>query len=216
MEAQLLTALHPDGPQGLVTLHATSTQEKPYADAVKQFVRQKRVPCVIGFTFLKGPLQGRPLLGRNLRDVTADFAAVEFQSDRLYDTLLVPQGNRHRIRLQDKGRRFAARYAKIVQSRSRKDLDRFMARLETVSGASSVGFGMLDFKAQRDLVGSARTRGFVHALTGSEDGDGSVAGLAGGPYSPNPRSHEGKCVRAAPRFPFILGALHQLAHWCRP
>ncbi|WP_448381784.1 hypothetical protein [Desulfosoma sp.] len=197
MEALLLAALHPDGPQMLVTLDATSAQEKAYADAVKQCVRQKRVPCVIGFgaelvgtafsfeelmtfcdavvttsllegfgfTFLEGPLQGRPLLGRNLPDVTMDFAAVGFRSDGLYDTLPVPLENRHRVRLLDKGRRFAVRYAEILQTLSRKDLDRFMARLETVYGASSVDFGMLDFEAQRDLVGEARSGGLKDVCT---------------------------------------------------
>ncbi|MEJ5364621.1 MAG: hypothetical protein WHS86_05960 [Desulfosoma sp.] len=187
MEALLLSALTPEAPQLLVTLDATSAQEKPYAEALKQFVRHKRLPCVIGFgtelvgtafsfeelmmfcdavvttsllegfgfAFLEGPLQGRPLLGRNLPDVTADFAAVGFPSHRLYDTLPVPLQDRHRIRLLDKGRRFAARYAKIVRTLSREDLDRFTSRLEAVYGGASVDFGMLDFEAQRDLVGEA-------------------------------------------------------------
>lgn len=199
MEALFLATLHPDGPQVLVTLDATSAQEKPYAEAVKQFVRHKRLPCVIGFgadlvgsafsfeellmfcdavvttsllegfgfTFLEGPLQGRPLLGRNLPDVTADFAAVGFPGHRLYDTLPVPLEEPHRARLLKKGRRFAARYAHMVRTLSREDLDRFAARLEAVYGASSVDFGMLDFDAQQDLVHQAEGGGIHRDCIGS-------------------------------------------------
>lgn len=198
MEALLLAALHPDGPQVLVTLDAASGQEKPYAEAVKQFVRQKRLPCVIGFgaelvdaafsfeelltfsdvvlttsllegfgfAFLEGPLHGRPLMGRNLPDVTADFAAVGFRSDGLYDTLPVPLEERHRARLLDKGRRFAALYAGIVETLPPEAVDRFAARLQAVFADPSVDFGMLDFAAQRDLVEKAVGGGIGKSVAG--------------------------------------------------
>lgn len=190
LEALFLSAGHPETPQILITLDATSAQEKPYAQEVKNFVRRRRLPCVIGFgtelvgqsfsfeelmawsdavmttsllegfgfAFLEGPLQGRPLYGRNLPDVTADFAAVGFEARSLYDTLPVPVSEKHRARLLAQGRRFAESYSRMLRTLSREAVERFLTRLEDVYGAPEVDFGMLDMEAQKELVDQVRNQ----------------------------------------------------------
>lgn len=184
LEALFLAAAHSQTPQVLITLDATSAQEKPYAEAVKQCVRRHRLPCVIGFgnnlvgsafsfedlmawsdavvttslmegfgfAFLEGPLLGRPLIGRDLAEVTADFAQAGFSTERLYKTLPVPLDTSQRRRLKTEGRLFAASYRRMVPTLSDKDVDRFVGRLETVYNEEAVDFGMLDFTAQEDLL----------------------------------------------------------------
>lgn len=49
LEALLVAALAKEPPQLLVTLDATSAQERPYAEAVKALVKRERHPLVIGF-----------------------------------------------------------------------------------------------------------------------------------------------------------------------
>ncbi len=187
LEALFLAAVQPEPPQLLITLDATSAQEKPYAEQVKRFVRENRLPCLIGFgaelvgtafsfeelmgwsdavittslmegfgfAFLEGPLLGRPLLGRNLPEVTADFAQAGFPTQPLYERLPVKVPASDRSRLHMKGRRFAEFYQGLVPALSKADVDRFHSRLDTVYGEAEVDFGMLDLSAQKDLLKAA-------------------------------------------------------------
>ncbi|ROQ93607.1 hypothetical protein [Desulfosoma caldarium] len=201
LEALFLAVIHPQKPQVLITLDATSAQEKPYAEAVKKCARANRLPSVIGFgtelvgtafsfeelmawsdavmttslmegfgfAFLEGPLLGRPLIGRNLADVTADFAKVGFPTEPLYDALPVPLDASHRSRLQTQGLRFAEGYRHMVPTLSKDDMDQFVSRLEVLYGQPTVDFGLLDWAAQRDLlkmaVEGALKENFQHVLT---------------------------------------------------
>ncbi len=187
LEALFLASLQPLAPQVLITLDATSAQEKPYADQVKRCVREHRLPCVIGFgselvgtafsfeelmawsdtvvttslmegfgfAFLEGPLLGRPLLGRNLAEVTTDFAEAGFPTKPLYEELPVELEPSHRSRLHMQGSRFAESYRRMIPTLSKEDTDRFLARLDTVYGNGKVDFGMLDLAAQKDLLKKA-------------------------------------------------------------
>ncbi|MGQ9670712.1 MAG: hypothetical protein ACUVWY_11180 [Desulfosoma sp.] len=184
LEALFLAAGHSRTPQVLITLDATSAQEKPYAEAVKQCVRRHRLPCVIGFgnhlvgsafsfeelmawsdavvttsllegfgfAFLEGPLSDRPLIGRDLADVTADFAQAGYSTESLYKTLPVPLDTPHRLRLKTRGRLFAESYRRVVPTLSDKDVDRFVECVERMYNEEAVDFGMLDFTAQEDLL----------------------------------------------------------------
>lgn len=205
LEALFLAAVQPEVPQVLITLDATSAQEKPYAEQVKRFVRENRLPCLIGFgaelvgtafsfeelmswsdavittsliegfgfAFLEGPLLGRPLLGRNLPEVKADFALAGFPIEPLYEQLLVEVAASDRSRLRMKGRRFAEFYQRLGPTLSKEDVYRFLSRLDTVYGEAEIDFGMLDLSAQKDLLKAARSRGLQEGS--SEDyGTGSI------------------------------------------
>lgn len=217
LEAVVLAAAHDPPAQVLVTLDANSDQERPYAEAVKDWVRRHGRPVVIGFGlelvgsafslkdlmgacdaivttsllegfgfgFLEGPLLGRPLLGRNLPDVTSDFEQAGFPAGVLYESLevFVAQGERRRLR--EAGRVFARRYRTLCPGLSEESEERFLSALEDLYGKETVDFGMLDLEGQERVLETRkageslaerlkpcrlddRARSALHALLGPE------------------------------------------------
>ncbi len=181
-------ALHQDPvPQVLITLDANSRQERPYAEAVKNLVKKKRLPAVVGFglelvgkafsmgelmgacdlivtssllegfgfSFLEGPLMGRPLWGRNLPEVTSDFESAGFPADRLYESVPVPVPQKTRNRLADGGKKFIGKFHEIVPELSPSSMERFAARVDEIFRAETVDFGMLDLEGQAEVLSEA-------------------------------------------------------------
>lgn len=195
LESVLLGLMVEQPPQLLLTLDANSRQERPYAEAVKTLVRNKRLPVVIGFglelvgsafplprllaasaavvttsllegfgfSFLDGPMQGRPLAGRNLKDVTRDFEPAGLPTDRLYEALPVPVPEHHRRRLLERGRDFATRTGTALQLPPAA-VKRFHDELQDVYGDQAVDFGFLDLAAQEEVLVRCTDPGYLQEV----------------------------------------------------
>ncbi len=203
LETALLAALAHDPPQILVTLDANSRPERPYAEAVKKLVKDKRLPMVIGFghrlvgsafslndlfataaavvttsllegfgfAFLDGPVHGKPLLGRNLPDITEDFRTVGFPAENLYNELLVPVDEKRRRRLLGKGLDFARRTRRAL-GLDANCATRFETELENLYGKNPIDFGFLDLETQAALVARCQDHGWLRELKRLNPGAG--------------------------------------------
>ncbi len=104
-----------------------------------------------GFTFLEGTNRGRPLVGRNLREVTADFIEAGFPEASLYDHFMVPVGREIREQMVVRGRRYARKQGHLLGLKD-ATIDRFGAEVETIFADDVVDFGFLDLKQQLDVA----------------------------------------------------------------
>lgn len=104
-----------------------------------------------GFAFLEGANRGRPLLGRNLNDVTSDFIEAGFPGADLYDQFLVPIDIRVREQMIAKGRQFAKKQGRLL-GLNNSTVDRFSEEVETIFSNNAVDFGFLELSQQLDLT----------------------------------------------------------------
>ena len=108
-----------------------------------------------GFTFLEGANRGRPLVGRNLNDVTSDFVDVGFPATALYDEFLVPIDGRTRKEMISKGQRFAQEQGRLLRL-DHSTVNRFTEEVETIFANTAVDFGFLGLDQQIHLAGLLR------------------------------------------------------------
>ena len=108
-----------------------------------------------GFAFLEGANRGRPLVGRNLNDVTADFVDAGFPSTALYEEFLVPIDLQTRKKMIDKGQRFAREQGRLL-GLNPLTVDRFSAEVEAIFSNPTVDFGFLELGQQIHLTGLLR------------------------------------------------------------
>jgi len=116
-----------------------------------------------GFAFLDGPMQGCPIFGRNLPDVTEDFRVTGLPLEAFYPTLEVPVREETRKRLVKAASAFASRQ----QANLRLDPEivaRFRKEVDAVFTREWVDFGDLDFEAQREVLAMAGDAGFIAEL----------------------------------------------------
>jgi hypothetical protein len=104
-----------------------------------------------GFAFLEGPNRGRPLLGRNLWEVTEDFVDSGFPAASLYEHFLVPVARSSRKKLAARGCAFARRYGPLI-GLSRHKVDAFIAAVGSLFSKEVVDFGNLDLQGQVDFA----------------------------------------------------------------
>jgi hypothetical protein len=105
-----------------------------------------------GFTFLEGANRGRPLVGRNLNDVTSDFVDVGFPATSLYDEFLVPMDGQTRKEMIGKGQRFAQEQGRLL-GLNHSTVDRFSEEVEAIFLNTAVDFGFLELSQQIRLAG---------------------------------------------------------------
>jgi len=105
-----------------------------------------------GFTFLEGANRGRPLVGRNLNDVTSDFVDVGFPATSLYDEFLVPMDGQTRKEMISKGQRFAQEQGRLL-GLNHSTVDRFSEEVEAIFLNTAVDFGFLELSQQIRLAG---------------------------------------------------------------
>ena len=108
-----------------------------------------------GFTFLEGANRGRPLIGRNLPDVTSDFTDAGFPVTALYDQLLVPIDSQTRKEMINKGQRFAQEQGRLLQLKN-STINRFSEEVKTIFSEAAVDFGFLELSQQIHLTGLLR------------------------------------------------------------
>ena len=108
-----------------------------------------------GFTFLEGANRGRPLVGRNLTDVTSDFVDAGFPTRALYDEFLVPIDRQTRKEMISKGQRFAQEQGRLLRL-NHSTVDRFSEEVETIFSNTAVDFGFLELSQQIKLAGLLR------------------------------------------------------------
>jgi hypothetical protein len=104
-----------------------------------------------GFSFLEGANRGRPLVGRNLSEVTNDFIEAGFPAASLYDRFLVPLGKEIRETMIARGFKFARNQGRVLGLDS-SAVERFSDEVETVFATEVVDFGFLDLKQQLGLI----------------------------------------------------------------
>jgi hypothetical protein len=108
-----------------------------------------------GFTFLEGANRGRPLVGRNLAEVTSDFVDAGFPSTALYDEFLVPIDGQTRKEMIRKGQRFAQEQGKLL-GLNHVTVDRFSEEVEAIFSSTTIDFGFLELSQQIHLAGLLR------------------------------------------------------------
>jgi hypothetical protein len=116
-----------------------------------------------GFAFLEGANRGIPLVGRNLNELTSDFAEAGFPGDSLYEQFLVPVGRETREEMIGKGRQFAQKQGQLL-GLTNSTIDRFADEVKTVFSEDAVDFGFLELNQQLDLIGYLRENAFVQEL----------------------------------------------------
>ncbi|MBW1981009.1 MAG: hypothetical protein JRJ12_07290 [Deltaproteobacteria bacterium] len=195
IEALFLAAMAKEPVQLLVTLDANSAPEKPYAEAVKAFIRSEGHAAVVGFghnlvgtsfsmddllygsaavvttsflegfgfAFLEGPNRGRPLLGRNLSDVTEDFRGAGFPAGSLYENFMVPAPRKIRQTLADKGTRFARQCSRQL-GMAQAAIEKFAAEIEALYQGDTVDLSFLDLEGQLFLARRLRDPSFIREL----------------------------------------------------
>jgi hypothetical protein len=104
-----------------------------------------------GFTFLEGANQGRPLVGRNLRDVTSDFVDTGFPVTDLYEEFLVPVDGQSRKKMVSKGQRFAQEQGRLLRLKH-STIERFSEEVKAIFSNSAVDFGFLELGQQIHLA----------------------------------------------------------------
>jgi hypothetical protein len=108
-----------------------------------------------GFTFLEGAKRGRPLVGRNLNDVTSDFVDAGFPATALYEEFLVPIDGQTRKEMISKGQRFAQEQGRLL-GLNHLTVDRFSEEVEAIFSNTTVDFGFLELKQQIHVAGLLR------------------------------------------------------------
>jgi hypothetical protein len=104
-----------------------------------------------GFAFLEGANRGRPLIGRNLPDVTSDFADAGFPVTALYDQFLVPIDGQTRKEMISKGQRFAQEQGRSLRLKG-STIDRFSDEVKAIFSDTAVDFGFLELSQQIRLT----------------------------------------------------------------
>jgi hypothetical protein len=116
-----------------------------------------------GFTFLEGANRGIPLLGRNLTELTSDFAAAGFPGSSLYEQFRVPVDRETREEMITKGRQFAQKQGQLLGLNS-STIDRFGDEVKAIFSDDAVDFGFLELNQQLGLVDYLREEAFVQEL----------------------------------------------------
>ena len=116
-----------------------------------------------GFTFLEGANRGIPLVGRNLNELTSDFAAAGFPGDSLYEQFLVPIDRETREEMITKGRHFAQKQGQLL-GLSNSTTDRFGDEVKAIFSDDAVDFGFLELNQQLGLIDHLRENAFVQEL----------------------------------------------------
>jgi hypothetical protein len=117
-----------------------------------------------GFAFLEGANRGKPLVGRNLNDVTRDFVATGFPASSLYSRFLVPVAAKIRKEMIDGGRHFA-REKGVALGMSPARVDAFVHGVETIFSEDAVDFGFLNLHQQLELTRWVHRDSFVRDLS---------------------------------------------------
>jgi hypothetical protein len=116
-----------------------------------------------GFTFLEGANRGIPLLGRNLGELTSDFATAGFPGDSLYEQFLVPVDRGTRKKMISKGQRFAQKQGRLL-GLSNSTIGRFADQVKAIFSDDAVDFGFLELNQQLGLIDCLQESGFVQEL----------------------------------------------------
>lgn len=116
-----------------------------------------------GFTFLEGANRGRPLVGRNLRDVTADFVDTGFPVAALYDEFLVPIDGQTRKEMIKKGQRFAQKQGRLLRLKY-STIEKFSEEVKAIFANTAVDFGFLELNQQIHIAGLLREENFPGKL----------------------------------------------------
>ncbi|MGD8370937.1 MAG: hypothetical protein PVF76_08070 [Syntrophobacterales bacterium] len=116
-----------------------------------------------GFSFLEGANRGRPLVGRDLYEVTSDFVESGFPAGELYDQFLVPVSRKVREQMVEKGRQFAQREGQLLKL-DKSTIHRFSLEVETIFSEDAVDFGFLELDQQIDLTLRLQDDSFVKDL----------------------------------------------------
>ncbi|MGD8878002.1 MAG: glycosyltransferase, partial [Syntrophobacterales bacterium] len=116
-----------------------------------------------GFTFLEGANRGIPLVGRNLNELTSDFAVAGFPGDSLYEQFLVPVDRETREEMIIKGLQFAQKQGQLLGLND-TTVDRFADEVKTIFSDNAVDFGFLELNQQLGLIDHLRENAFVQEL----------------------------------------------------
>jgi hypothetical protein len=132
-----------------------------------------------GFAFLEGANRGRPLVGRNLPDVTVDFVGSGFPASSLYSSFLVPVEDKVRKEMISRGRQFATQKG-LALGMSSARIDAFIHAVETIFAEDAVDFGFLDLHQQLALARYAENDSFVRDLRTLNPGAAGPAEIPAG------------------------------------
>ena len=116
-----------------------------------------------GFAFLEGANRGKPLMGRNLADVTSDFIEAGFPGMSLYDRLLVPVDKTMRQQMNMRGFQFAMKQGSLL-GLSNSTINRFGDEVKRIFSDHVVDFGFFGLDQQIDLTRRLREKTFVQEL----------------------------------------------------
>ena len=116
-----------------------------------------------GFSFLEGANRGIPLVGRNLNELTSDFAEAGFPGDSLYEQFLVPVDRETRAEMISKGCQFAQKQGQLL-GLNNSTIDRFADEVKAIFSDDAVDFGFLELKQQLGLIDCLRENAFVQEL----------------------------------------------------
>jgi hypothetical protein len=116
-----------------------------------------------GFTFLEGANRGIPLVGRNLNELTSDFAAAGFPGGSLYEQFLVPVDRETREEMITKGLQFAQKQGQLL-GLNNSTIDRFADEVKAIFSNDAVDFGFLELNQQLGLIDHLKENAFVQEL----------------------------------------------------
>ncbi len=116
-----------------------------------------------GYAFLEGPTRGKPLVGRNIPEVTGDFVEAGFPVQSLYEHLWVPVDRQTREEMTIGGRRFARKWGRFLGV-SQSRIEAFMATVKDLFSGDIADFGFLDLERQVVLAERLEETSFVQTL----------------------------------------------------
>ncbi|MEJ2236301.1 MAG: hypothetical protein P8X67_20540, partial [Syntrophobacterales bacterium] len=113
-----------------------------------------------GFTFLEGANRGIPLVGRNINELTSDFAAAGFPGDSLYEQFLVPVDREMREEMIAKGLQFAQKQGQLL-GLNISTIDRFGDEVKAIFSDDAVDFGFLELNQQLGRIDYLKENAFL-------------------------------------------------------
>lgn len=186
-EFMFWSALAREGDQFAATLAPQNPRELTFYERWVEFAKEEQLPMAFevgadvefsellqsahtlvttsvaegfGLAFLEPWLTGRPLAGRNLREITKEFSDEGVDLSGLYERLWVPLDWIDRHAWMDKVRRGLNQYLEAYGRKPEKD--HFERALHASVKADRVDFGRLDEPLQEEVIRKVRRSSGVH------------------------------------------------------
>lgn len=142
-QLRLPCVFHAGGEQGLAFLDNLSAADAILTTSVAEG---------FGMVFLEAWLAGRPLIGRDLPEITADFRAAGVEFQHLYERLLIPTEYAHRASAEQALTEAYRQLFEEYDEAAAFPPDQIQSRISALLEADTVDFAVLDSASQARVI----------------------------------------------------------------